>query len=849
MTPWHRNEYILKGVFLGLWVFFALQVPADSSAAWIDIEWVLGWVCSGLLLGLLLGTLLQLSRGLRPGDNWFAFPLMVLLESPTLIYGGIMLGLAGGVLSGREFAQPWAGPIAASFGLTFEDIKHNPPVGNWLSYCVTAGVILGFALYRMRQVEDRTWRFWIGLGVSALMVYLASEYIPRVPGLDNADARYNLGVYILLGVPFFYLLMFCGDAEEYEGDVMTLCAALGVGLALIGFANKFPGLGATAAYFIPLTLYFVYGTRIMPSLAVFKHVLRGFSYMNLGRLRIALQFFRRALELDPGGTLATEGMITLHNNLTLARLEKDPGLVDSLDFSLCLNRAASLLATVPTPTQRQEADRFLELVEQMQPDYLARIDYLRVLSYLHARQYDAAADTLSRLLDPETPGYHPAVRRGVLYDAWDYALNARLCPPLVHKLGWGELNKPGRRMEAIAAVERKLAAEPHDPTAKEYRTMLYSKLSEAEFVGAISPSGQTPREFAYEYVEQLGLALVDNADPERRDRGMDFLRIAGRGMPTRGPGIYMKLAQVYQKQQDPDNMRKSLEMVKQVGQGVGPANLDRDQLQPYLEALRKLAELAELAGHYVAAIDDLRQYLHDGGTAAIETYRKLAELHTKTDEPKKMLNAVQMVETGLTYNSTDPDLLRKKDSYYYSLEPEELEKVKDRVVKWFDVGYCVRKAMSVLNSKEGGIELLDWASHLTRLALVMQPASHGVRLIQARVLLRRGERDAGLQLLEDIHYDKEKGSGDEEDAWYTATKLLGQLYLDELNKPELAMNCFLAFKDYHKSGADTLYQIARCYEATGQQANAIKFYTAVTGYEGHPLFWDAKDALRRLGKE
>ena len=28
MTTWHRNEYILKGLFLGLWTFVALQVVA-----------------------------------------------------------------------------------------------------------------------------------------------------------------------------------------------------------------------------------------------------------------------------------------------------------------------------------------------------------------------------------------------------------------------------------------------------------------------------------------------------------------------------------------------------------------------------------------------------------------------------------------------------------------------------------------------------------------------------------------------------------------------------------------------------------------------------------------------------
>ncbi len=58
----------------------------------------------------------------------------------------------------------------------------------------------------------------------------------------------------------------------------------------------------------------------------------------------------------------------------------------------------------------------------------------------------------------------------------------------------------------------------------------------------------------------------------------------------------------------------------------------------------------------------------------------------------------------------------------------------------------------------------------------------------------------------------------------------------------------MKFKDYHKSGADTLYQIARCYEAMGDIPHAVQFYNAVTGYEGHPLYWDAKEALKRLGK-
>lgn len=856
MSPWHRNEYILKGLFLGLWVFFALQVPSDPRAARIDILWVVGWVLAGLIIALIGGTALQLSRGLRPWHNWVAFPLVVLLESPTFIYTGISAGLVVGVLSGTPGAEPWAGQLAGYFGLSFADIKHltsagladdDPLKGNlpgdWLTYCVLAGVVLGFGLYRFRQVEDLRWRFWGGMALTAIVIYLAGHYIGQVPGFEDKAAQRHLGWYLLLGLPFFYLLVFCADADESAADVMAWCALLGVGLQLWIRSRPDGEETGLIAYIVAVLLYFLYVTRFMYGLRVFKHVVRGFAYMSVDRLRLALGFFRHALELDPNSPLANQGMLTLHNNLTLTKLDNDQELVDTLDFGLCLDRAAAIMSQPPTPEQRAEAERFLDLVERKKPAYLARVDYLRVVSLLHAKQPDAAAETLARLLNPETPGYHPVVRRKVLFDAWDLAL--RVHPKLVERLGWAELNKPGRRIEAIGAVERKLAADPTHPAAREYRTVMYSQLTEGEFIAAVAPEGKPPAEFAYDYVEQLGLSLVDDSDPDRRERGMGYLRIAGRGNPERAPGIYMKLAQRHEKNRDAENMKKSLEMAKQVGLALGARNLPRDQRPFYFDALRKLADIADQAGDHQAAIVELRQYQEDGGSAALETYRKLAELYAKTHDT---MNAVLMVETGLTYDSTDADLQRKRDSYYYSLEPERLEGVKDRVTKWFDVGYCVNKAMSVLNAKDDSAELLDWAAHLARLARIMKPDSNGVRLVEARLMLRRGERDAGLKVLEDIHYDSKKGSGDEEEAWYTATKLLGQLYLDELGKPDNALHCYTAYKEYFKSGADTLYQIARCYEAMGDLKHAIQFYNAVTAYEGHSLYWDAKDALKRLGK-
>jgi tetratricopeptide (TPR) repeat protein len=872
-------------LFLGLWVFFALQVPSESAAAWRDIAWVLGWVCTGLVVGYGLGVFRLISRGLKPWQNWRAFPILVLLESPLYIYAGIMLGLGFGVLSGSELVRAWSEPVAGWFGLSWADIEHLNSAklpdddprkgklpGDWLLHCVVAGALVGLGLYQMRKMKEARTRFLLGIGVAAVVVFFATEYVAEVPTLGTPEARRNLGIYILLGLPFFYLLTFCGEAEESEVEIMTLCAALGVALHLLGLESTIPGVGAAGTFLLPLAIYFVYATRALPGLRVFKHVLRGFSYMNLDRLALAIRFFRRALELNPAGPLANQGMVTLHNNLTLTKLERDPDLIEQLDFGLCLDRASALLMTPPTPEARDEADKFLNLVEQKKGRvYLARVDYLRAISFIHAKQYDTAAETLSRLLDPVTPGYHPVVRNQVLFDAWFLALDGPRS--LVERLGWDELNKPGRRMEAIAAVERKLAAEPTYDKAKEYRTMLYSQLTEGEFI-AVAAAG-TPKDFSYEYVEQFGYQLVGDNDPERHERGMGYLRMAGRGLPDRAPGIFKMLADVSEKRGDNQAARGYTEQIKRVGEQVGSRNLAKDQREIYFNALRKLAALAEADGdafkaeadaadargdangrvvkdaaaqpHYEAAIAHLRQYLDEGGGAALEAYRKIAELYGKMRAlPNHAINAVMNTEAALAYNNTDPDLLRKRDSYYYSIPVERLAAVKEQVGKWFDVGYCVKKAMSVLNARDADAELLDWATHLAQLAKVMEPTSNRVRLVEARCVLRRGERDRGLQILEDIR-EGQKGSGDEEESWYNATKLLGQLYLEELGRADLALRAYLDYKEYHKSGADTLFQIAKCYEAMGDLSNAAKFYNAVTAYEEHPRYWDAKEALKRLG--
>jgi tetratricopeptide (TPR) repeat protein len=836
------HEYLLKGLYLGLWTFLALQVPLPDHPAppWTRLLWVLGWIVAASALAFLLAATWQIFRGLRPTRHWLAFPLLVLLESPTFIYTGVVGGLMIGVLSGSPAFQQWFEPLAHSFGCDYDQLRYHAFGSDWLAYCAAGGLLFGFGLYRLRQTDDRRWRLWLGLILVAALAYLTVTFLQRFDFLATPHARWHLGWHLLAAIPFFYLLSFCGEAEESEVEIMALAATLGAALYLLGLGEPLPGIGGATVILLPLLLYYVYAVFLLNPLQVFKHVLRGYSYLHVGQLRVALSFFRRALQLDPHSRLAVEGLVRLHRLLTPELIVADPDLAQAVDYQLCLDQAAALLMHPPTPAQQQEAESFLQLVEQKQPALQARVDYLRVLSLLHAHRYEEAAALLTRLLDPSAP-YVPTVRRRVLFDAWELAL--RLHPQMIERVGQTALQQRGRCMEAIAAVEQRLRQQPQDAAARELKTWLYSQLSEAEFFAAAPADAPAPTDFDYDYVEQLGLTWLDDADAKRRERGRAYLRIAARGLPRRAVSIYSQLADAYQKEGDATNARKALELAVQAAQRLGPRQLPEEQYRLYLTAVQRLAQEAQNREDYATAIRLYRQYLEDGGSAALETYRILADLYSRIGDP---LNALLMVETGLTYDSQDPELLRQKDTCYYSVDPQRLQEVRDKVAPWFDVDYCVRKATAVLNAKEASLDLLDWAAHLAQLATLMRPQSNAVRLVQARVLLRRGQRTEGVQLLEDIHYDSDKGSGSEEEAWYLATKLLGQLYLDELGKPENALHCFLKYKDYYKSGADTLFQIARCYEALGDHARAVQHYKAVTSFQGHPLVWEAEEALRRL---
>ncbi len=820
------REYVLKGLFLGLWAYLALVHPA-----WNSVWRVVVYLLAGFAAGFALGIGQQILRGYRPLRNPPGFLLLVLLDSPFFIY----LGLIGGLTAGLFLERPpdiEAETFQAVLG-TMVAAPIQSAIYDWLWYFVGGGALLGFGFYQLAGIKDKLYRLVLGAVVGALGVYLAVHAIDAFPSLADKVDQQRFATILLLGLPFFYLLVFCGETEESEVEIAALCAGLGVGLYLLRLSSELPESGDKLILLVPLILYYVYVVRVQPGLRVFKHTLRGYGNLSLRRIQESIASFGRALQLNPKNDLAMKGLFELHRKVDVSKL--DGGTQQLLNFDFCLKLAQSHLVQdrAPTAGEREEALRLLDTVERYKPALMPRTDYLKAVAQTHAKDFDLAAGYLQRLLDPEQP-YVQAVRQEVLYPAFDLALRAH--PELVRRLGEEMLAKPGRRMEAIAAVERQVAANSADTGAIELRQSLYAGLTEPEFVAACATGA--PYFFNYEYAEQLGLSLLDQGET---GRGMAYLRMAGRGLLGRGPGLFTKLAEVAAARGQAEEAHGYWDQVKRSGLAAGPARLAPDQQAFYFAALRKLVDDATARGDYDAAIDNQR-LLIEGGKEDVNTLRQLADLHARSGD---VLNALLIVERGLIYSKTDADLLAKKESYYFSVDPERVRAAKDKIASWFDVAYCTRNAQAVANLPGPDLDTLDWGLHLAQVARIVQPNLHSAMVAEARLLMRKGERDAAIQVLEDVR-EQPKGSGDEEDAWFLATRLLADLYLNELSRPDLAIQAYTAYREYQKSGAETLFQLARAYEANHNIPAAIKIYEAVTAYEKHPRFWDATEAVRKL---
>ena len=341
--------------------------------------------------------------------------------------------------------------------------------------------------------------------------------------------------------------------------------------------------------------------------------------------------------------------MTLHNNLTLSKIDNDPQLVkESISPFASIAAATLLMPPLPLRASRpREAEPVLSLVEQRSRRTCGRVDYLRVISRMHAKEYDQAAEVLSRLLNPESPGYHPKVRNHVLFDAWTW----RQAPSATRRrLGFSELNKPGRRIEAFDAVERKLALTPLTRPRRSTRRSCTRSFRKASSSRRWEHPAHRPR--ISPTSTSSNSAWRWSTTPTRIVASAAWAISAWPGrLADHAPGISQARRQVYGKHGDEANAKNSLEMAKQVGLAVGPQPRPRP-----VEQVSRRSPQARRPGRSVRRYDNgdrqrVRQYQEDRGPAALETYRKLADLHGKlaktTGENKEVLNALLMTANGL----------------------------------------------------------------------------------------------------------------------------------------------------------------------------------------------------------
>jgi tetratricopeptide (TPR) repeat protein len=809
---WPHAEYLLKGVYLGLLLFTALRLGEEPASDLLFRVNLL--VASGFALGLVVAAqLVNMRHGYRPRGRPVVFLLVLLLESRTLFY----LGILGGALAGA-----WT--------------VWRPEASNQLLLWIAGGAGLGAIFGLLRQVRARGTRLGVVAVVAAGLVAAALWWLagggPVAPPVLASPTLF--ACQLLLGIPFFYLLTFAGREEESEVEIGVLCALLGLALGTLTHDNfNLRSVG----FLVPVAAFFWYTTRVLPALRVFKHAVRGLGYARMGRNRLALQAFRRALELDPANRFANQGFRDLHRALDARTLAQDPETLALIDLNFCLDRVAGLLVPAePSAADLDEAGRLLELVQTLRPALQPAVDYWRAVACVRVKDFDHAAEALARVL---TPGGDDRARNDVLLRAWRMAMTVE---ELRSRVAEPQLALPGRRMEAILTVERHLAEKPQDQEVWGMKRMLYHEVTEAEY-DDYAGAGLVANGFDHEYVQQLGLALID--DNERWRRGAEYLRLAARGLPSAGPGLFVHTAQVHQRAGRVDEARHSFEMAKRAGRAVGPKSLGDSERHAYFSAVKFLADDAMARGDLDAAVENL-QLFTDYDRSGIETLRTLAEMHERRGDP---LSALRATDQALLYNSKDKDLLERKDRYYYSVMPNDLKARLESVRTGFDVDYCLRRTQTILDGRYEGAEWLDVADHLVRLALIVQPASSAARVLLARVRLRFGERDEAIRILEGVRgpaLPERFETSEDEDAWYQASQLLGDLYM-EAGRADLAVPCFVDYRKSSKSGARTLYKLGQAYEQIGDAARAIRCYKQVTAYNGNPLAPDAYDALHRLG--
>ena len=235
---WLICEYLLKGVFLGLLTLAALsaaQYEIGRHRVRHD-----GWRTCRRSCG--CGSSAAAGRA-QAQRRPFSYLIVLLLESPTCVYAGLVFGLASACW---RCDRPMPIPGCFSAASAWAHPRGRPSLASDDSASTVRWLAALLA----------------GCAIVAVVIWLVDrdDLIPEA-------SRRAIGLYLLAGLPFFYLLTLAGTAEESEVEIAALCAVLGVGVWLINLTQGIPLL----AIALPAAIYYLYTRHVMPDLRTFKH--------------------------------------------------------------------------------------------------------------------------------------------------------------------------------------------------------------------------------------------------------------------------------------------------------------------------------------------------------------------------------------------------------------------------------------------------------------------------------------------------------------------------------------------------------------------------------------------------
>ena len=808
----HVLEYFLKGIFLGLAIYGSLQAGRLETPTYLTFLTLNGIAWAGLFVAFIAGLIsqrAQLKVGLK---NPAAFILFLILENSSKIFDGILLGTALGVF------------VAV------------PSDSKLLISCVGLGGTLGLSFFSIRKVKVPNIRLGIIFAVAAGLCAAIAYFLGVTPWNENPLILPHpqlFSLQLIAFLPLFYILTFCGLAEESEVEIGAFSSLLGIALGILTMEHV---PLRTLGFLAPIVLFFVYTMRILPALRILKHVFRGMSFAKLGQQKNALMAFKRALQLDPQNNLARNNYWKLHADLDPIKLETDPETMALVDCDLCLDRVESLLVSgKPSDDKVAEALRLLSLVEKLKPSLNDGTRYWRAVLALHDKNFVGAAAILLKNLN----NYHVSEEQlagKYLYASWSLALAGH--PEMKSRVGFPLLTDAAIKMNAIAAVERHIAQEKDDQAAWGIKRFLYTDMTSKIF---FQNPPRSIADFDFMFVKDLGLALLEQQ--KELARGAEYLDIAVAGLPQHAPFLMVQVGKAFAQQGQEVEAESYFEKAVAMGRKSGHKNLqDQDRLA-YFSALKFLAD----SYLHRKETDKAIEYYHlfaQFERSGVETLRTLATLH---EEKGEALAALRAVEQALIYQPDEKDLIARKDRYLYSITVEELTANKELLAKGFDVDYCMKRAKGILESKLDGPDWIDVARHLSNLAMVFAPESIQARTLYAKALLRHGDRTEAKEILEQVR-DPKPGSfssSDDEDSWYGSCQVLGDIYM-ELDEFEKAVACFQDFKKSPKSGARTWLKLGIALEKLNDTKKAIACYEQATAYEGNPFAREAQEALYRL---